>query len=187
MGETLGLAAARRRRLAVALVTGLALMALGGWQIVGRGGRAVASGSVAPTPQPVLGTADASTVLMGAATAGAPGEGWAYRVLPLDAPPAGGSEQVAFAPAAKTSPRGQLVFERATDADPDWSIVETPLGEEGHVYRGMDPDRMSARITPHGGGLLVGNDSTRPSGKQTVVLAREPGGRFRVLPVGFPP
>ncbi|HEX4117025.1 MAG TPA: hypothetical protein VHY18_14245 [Solirubrobacteraceae bacterium] len=182
MGEVLGLATARRRRLAVALVTGLALMALGGWQIVGRGGRAVASGSVAPTPQPVLGTADASTVLMGAATTGAPGEAWAYRVLPLDAPPAGGSEQVAFAPAAKASPRGQLVFERATDADPDWSVVETPLDEEGHVYRGMDPDRMSARITPHGGGLLVGNDSTRPSGKQTVVLAREPGGRFRMLP-----
>jgi hypothetical protein len=182
MDETLGLMPVRRWRLAVALVAGLALLALGGWQIVGRGGRAVASGSVAPTPQPMLGTADASTDLMGAATAGAPGEAWAYRVLPLDASPAGGSEQDAFAPAAKTSPRGQLVFERATDADPDWSIVETPLDEEGHVYRGMDPDRMSARIAAHGGGLLVGNDSTRPSGKQTVVLAREPGGRFRVLP-----
>jgi hypothetical protein len=77
---------------------------------------------------------------------------------------------------------GQLVFERATDADPDWTIAETPLDEEGHVYRGMNPDRLSARVTPHGGGLLVGQDSTRVSGKQEVVLAREPGGRFRMLP-----
>ncbi len=46
----------------------------------------------------------------------------------------------------------------------------------------MAPDRPSAQIAPHGGGLLVGEDSTRPSGKQVVVLARDPGGRFQVLP-----
>ncbi len=54
--------------------------------------------------------------------------------------------------------------------------------EEGHVYRGMEPNRLSARITPHGGGLLVGHDPTGPTGKQTVVLARDPGGRFHTLP-----
>jgi hypothetical protein len=181
MGDV-SLPAPRRRRIVFVLLGSMALMALVITQIDGHGARAVASGSVAPTPQPVLGSADASTVLMGAATAGAPGEAWAYRVLPLDVPPPSGSEQAAFAPAAKTNPHGQLVFERATDADPSWTIAETPLDEEGHVYRGIDPDRMSARITPRGGGLLVGNDSTRPSGKQTVVLAREPGGRFRALP-----
>jgi hypothetical protein len=178
-------------RLAPAFVVTLALAVLAATQILGHGARAVASGNIAPTPQPVLGTADASTVLMGAATAGGAagsqggvGEAWAYRVLPLDVPPPSGSERVAFAPVSKggSSARGQLVFERATDADPDWTIAETPLDEEGHVYRGMDPNRLSARITPHGGGLLVGQDSTRASGKQTVVLARDPGGRFHVLP-----
>ncbi|HXP99560.1 MAG TPA: hypothetical protein VN845_05795 [Solirubrobacteraceae bacterium] len=174
----------RRRRLMLLLIVGSALVVVGAAQIAGHGAPAVASSNIAPTPQPALGTADASTVLMGAATAGQPGEAWAYRVLPLDVPPPSGSEQVAFAPAGKSSSsaRGQLVFERATDADPDWTIAETSLEEQGQVYRGMDPDRMSARITPHGGGLLVGNDSTRASGKQTVVLARDPGGRFRVLP-----
>lgn len=163
----------------------LVLILLALTQIVSRGARAVASGNVAPTPQPVLGTADASTVLMGAATAGAPGEAWAYRVLPDDVPPPSlESADAAFATpltGGVTAP-GQLVFERATDADPDWTIAETPLDEEGHVYRGMNPDRLSARVTPHGGGLLVGQDSTRVSGKQEVVLAREPGGRFRMLP-----
>ncbi len=183
MGDALRRATIRSRRLTLAIVATLALVALGATLITGHGARAVASGNVAPTPQPVLGTADASTVLMGAATAGQPGEAWAYRVLPLDVPPSSGSEEVAFAPAGKSSSsaRGQLVFERATDADPDWTIAETPLNEEGLLYRDMDPDRMSARITPHGGGLLLGNDSTRASGKQTVVLARDPGGRFHVL------
>jgi hypothetical protein len=178
-------APSRRRRIVLALAGFLALIALALTQIVSHGARAVASGNVAPTPQPVLGTADASTVLMGAATAGTPGEAWAYRVLPDDVPPASlESADATFATpstAGVTAP-GQLVFERATDADPDWTIAETPLDEEGHAYRGMNPDRFSARIAPHGGGLLVGQDSTRVSGKQAVVLAREPGGRFRMLP-----
>ncbi len=170
----------------LALPAALVLAALGVWQIAGHGARAVASANVAPTPQPALGTADASTVLMGAAISGTQGEAWAYRVLPLDVPLASGSEDVVFAPAAKTNPPGQLVFERATDADPDWTIAETPLNEEGQPYRGMEPNRTSARITVHGGGLLVGQDSTRPLGKQTVVLARNPEGRFRVLPEPSP-
>ena len=170
----------KRRSIALAGVLGIVALAvhLGG----GRGARADA-GSGQVTPQPVLGTADRSTVLMGAATAGEPGEAWAYRVLPLDVPPpsnASGRVQIAAPPSGSSS--GQLVFERATDADSDWTIQETPLGEEGQPYRGMAPDRLSAQITPRGGGLLVGEDSTRPSGRQVVVLARDPGGRFHVLP-----
>ena len=185
MGEVPAGVRSRRPRIVLVLMGCLALIALALTQIVSHGAGAIASGNVAPTPQPLLGTADASTVLMGAATAGAPGEAWAYRVLPNDVPPPSlESADATFAtPSTEgvTAP-GQLIFERATDADPDWAIAETPLGEDGHVYRGMNPDRMSARITPHGGGLLVGQDSTRVSGKQAVVLARAPGGRFQMLP-----
>jgi hypothetical protein len=163
-----------------AVLTALALL---GVHLAGPGARADTPGSD-PQPQPVLGTADQSTVLMGAATAGAPGEAWAYKVLPLDVPPpADTSGHAAFAPpSAAGSAQGQLVFERSSDEDSNWTIQETPLNEAGQPYRGMQPNRLSARITPHGGGLLVGEDQTRPSGKQVVVLARDPGGRFQVLP-----
>jgi hypothetical protein len=175
--------AAPPRTGAVAVLTLLALLGVGRAVHLAGGGARAATGGGDPQPQPVLGTADANTVLMGAATAGEAGEAWAYRLLPLDvSPPSDASGHVQFA-AAKGSPApAQLVFERATDADPDWTIQETPLDEEGQPYRGMQPDRSSARIAPHGGGLLAGEDSTRPSGKQVVVLARDPGGRFRVLP-----
>jgi hypothetical protein len=172
-----------RASLAVVVLLAIAVLAV---RVAGHSGaRAAGTSGAAPTPQPALGTADRATVLMGAATAGEPGEAWAYRVLPLDVPPpSGGSANVVFAtlPSGGAAPPGQLVFERATDAAPAWTIQETPLDEEGRPYRGMEPNRRSARITPHGGGLLVGQDSTRPSGKQTVVLARDPGGRFRALP-----
>jgi hypothetical protein len=173
-----------RKPFALALPLALALGMLA-VHVAGHGARAAGPGGAAPTPQPALGTADRSTVLMGAAPAGEPGEAWAYRVLPLDVPPPTVTPaNAAFAtPAAGgAAPPGQLVFERASDATPGWSVEETPLDEEGKSYRGMEPDRLSARITPHGGGLLVGHDPTRPSGKQAVVLARDPGGRFKVLP-----
>jgi hypothetical protein len=172
-----------RTRRALAFVAALGIVALAVHLTGGHGARA-ATGAGQATPQPVLGTADQSTVLMGAATAGAPGEAWAYKVLPLDvSPPTDSSGHDAFAPSPGTgSSQGQLVFERASDEDSDWTIAETPLDEAGQPYRGMQPNRLSARITPHGGGLLVGEDSTRPTGKQTVVLARDPGGRFQMLP-----
>jgi hypothetical protein len=171
----------KRRGIALAAALGIVVLAV---HLTGGRGAHAATGAGQTTPQPVLGTADGSTVLMGAATAGAPGEAWAYRVLPLDVPaPVDPSGRAAFAPApASGSTQGQLVFERASDEDSDWTIAETPLDEAGQPYRGMQPNRLSARIAPHGGGLLVGADSTRPAGKQTVVLARNPGGRFQVLP-----
>ncbi|MFZ1154828.1 MAG: hypothetical protein WAN93_07990, partial [Solirubrobacteraceae bacterium] len=168
--------------LALSLLLAVGVLAI---HVAGHGARAAGPGGAEATPQPVLGTADRSTVLIGAATAGAPGEAWAYKVLPLDVPPPSTlSGNAAFAAPAPggAAPAGQLVFEQATDAAPDWMIQETPLDEEGKPYRGIEPNRLSARITAHGGGLLVGEDSTRPSGKQTVVLARDPGGRFRALP-----
>jgi hypothetical protein len=169
---------------AALLVTPLVVLALSGHRAGAAG-----PGTASPTPQPVLGTADRSTVPMGAATAGEAGEAWAYRVLPLDVPPPSlssgapsGAASFAAPAGGGTTPPGQLVFERASDSDPAWTIRETPLDEEGHPYRGMEPERSSARITPHGGGLLVGHDPARAAGKQLVVLARDPGGRFRVLP-----
>ncbi|HEY2282354.1 MAG TPA: hypothetical protein VGH60_02250 [Solirubrobacteraceae bacterium] len=172
----------------IGAVAGMALLALLGLyclaHLVGSGARADTGGND-PQPQPVLGTASGPTVLMGAATSGEPGEAWAYRVLPLNVPPpANGNGRAQFAaPPGGESPPGQLVFERATDANPDWTVYETPLSEaQAQPYRGMSPDRPSARITPHAGGLLAGQDPTRPSGKRIVVLARDPGGRFHVLP-----
>jgi hypothetical protein len=168
----------------LALAAALCSGALGVHLASGRGARADTGAAGGATPQPVLGTADQSTVLMGAATAGVAGEAWAYKVLALDVPPpadVSGRDAFATTPAAGSS-QGQLVFERASDEDSNWTIAETPLDEAGQPYRGMQPNRLSARITPHGGGLLVGEDQTRPSGKQVVVLARDPGGRFQVLP-----
>ncbi len=180
----------RRSVTGVHVVRGLMLAAATvslalGVHLAARGARADTGGGQGVTPQPVLGTADQSTVLMGAATAGEAGEAWAYRVLPLDVPaPSDSAGRAAFAtpPSGSGTPPGQLVFEHASDADPNWTIYETPLSEEGQPYRGMQPNRLSARITPHGGGLLVGQDSGRPAGKQIVVLARDPGGRFQALP-----
>jgi hypothetical protein len=150
--------------------------------LAGSGARADTGGSD-PQPQPVLGTADSNTVLMGAATAGEPGEAWAYRMLPLDVPPpSDASGRAQFAPTSGSSPPGQLVFERATDSDPNWTIQETPLGEDNQPYRGMQPNRLSGQIAAHGGGLLAGQDPARAAGQRSVVLARDPGGRFRMLP-----
>lgn len=138
--------------------------------------------------QPVLGLADRDTVIMGAATAGAPGETWAYRELPLSVPllslDAGGT--LGFGPVAHpATPAPQLVFERTTDAAGGvWSAVQTPVDEHGDPYRGPQPNAASARITAHGGGVLVGRDGDRPAGARVVVLVRDPGAgaRFAALP-----
>ncbi|MDW5597977.1 hypothetical protein VSS74_26720, partial [Conexibacter stalactiti] len=141
----------------------------------------------AGTAQPVLGLADSETIVMGAATAGAAGETWAYRQAPLDLPllqePAG---LLAFGPVANpTSPSQQLFFERYDDATGVWSAAQTPVDEQGQPYRGPRPNAASARITPRGGGVLVGSDPQRARGSQTVVLVRNataPGDRFTALP-----
>jgi len=140
----------------------------------------------AGTPQPVLGPADLDTTLMGAATEGAPGEVWGYRRLPLDVPPPiVDGQPLAFGPLPGGGPDQQLAFVRHTDAT-GWQVYETPLDENGQPYRGMLPNPLSARTTPHAGGLLVGRDPRRASGQQVVALLRQPGQRFQVLPAPPP-
>ena len=111
-------------------------------------------------PQPVLGAADSETKLMGAAPEGEPGEAWGYRQLPARSLRRSSTvSALEFGqPAEPESPDPQLVF-CATRTRSGWQVVETPVDEEGKPYRGFIPNERSARITPHGGGLLVGPGS----------------------------
>ncbi|HZV74252.1 MAG TPA: hypothetical protein VFF79_11105, partial [Conexibacter sp.] len=140
--------------------------------------------------QPVLGLADRQTMIMGAATDGAPGETWAYRDLPLDVglltTDPGGLLGFGLVTHPAT-PAPQLVFERYTDVDGVWTAAQTPVDEQGHAYRGPRPNAASARVTAHGGGVLVGRDGDRPAGSQFVVLVRDPGDAARFAPLPAPP
>ncbi len=145
---------------------------------------AVPAVAAALDAQPVLGLADRETTIIGAAPAGEAGETWAYRRLPLDLPLVGdGSGALAFGALANpANPAPQLLFERWTDASGVWSPAQTPLDEDGDPYRGPVPAAGGARVTASGGGVLVGRDPARPSGRQAVVLTRDPGGRWHALP-----
>ncbi len=139
--------------------------------------------AVLPTrPLPDLGTADLGTTLMGAAPAGQPGEAWGYRMLPLAIGDVRvGSRELPFAPTSGSGqPEPQLAFLRHTDAD-GWQVFDTPVDESGHPYRGFVPNRLSARITRAGGGVLVGRDLQREVPEQVVVVAHDPGGNWHAL------
>ncbi len=143
------------------------------------------SGDPAPSgtaPLPLLGSADPELELMGAAPGGEPGEAWGYRSLPLSVGAVRvGTRQLEFGPPANPAvPDPQLVFVRHTDAG-GWQVFDTPRDAEGRPYRGPFPNRLSARITREGGGVLVGRDTSRPPGEQVVVLHHEPGGSWREL------
>ena len=131
-------------------------------------------------PQPVLGAADSDMTLMGASSPDT-GETWAYRTLPLDvgAPVAGGRRLDLAEPGSPPAP--QLAFLRYTDPT-GWQYVDTPLDAQGKPYRQLLPNALSARITEHGGGVLIARDLTQPGPKQIVVLRRDPGTRFQALP-----
>ena len=133
-------------------------------------------------PLPALGPADSAATLMGAASTG---ESWAFRRLPgaIGAVRVG-ARSLAFGSAAGPSPEPQLAFLRHTDAA-GWQVFDTPVDELGDPYRGPVPNRLSARITPAGGGVLVGRDLERPAAEQAVVLHHEPGGAWRAI--GSPP
>lgn len=129
-------------------------------------------------PLPLLGTADAGMVLMGSEP---DGETWGYRQLPLDVGSVRvGSRTVPIAPAGGNPPEPQLAFLRYTEGS-GWQVFATPLDANGNPYRGPVPNRLSARITADGGGVLVGRDLSRPAGEQVTILRRDPGGNWRVL------
>ncbi|MDQ3644901.1 MAG: hypothetical protein M3356_05260, partial [Actinomycetota bacterium] len=133
-------------------------------------------------PLPTLGAADSEMVIMGAAPLGLEGETWGYRRLPLSVGSiVAGGRPLPFGPApAVGAPEPQLAFLRHTTAT-GWQIVQTPVDENGEPYRGPVPNRLSARTTPRGGGVLFGRDTARPPGSQVVVLHRNPEGRYRAL------
>lgn len=140
------------------------------------------AGAAAVGPLPLLGVADPEMTLIGAAPAGEPGEAWGYRQLPLAVGAVRvGTRSLAFGPSpSPAQPDPQLAFVRHTDAS-GWQVFDTPVDEAGDPYRGPFPNRLSARMTPAGGGVLVGRDTSRPVGEQVVVLDRDPGGRWRAL------
>jgi len=167
--------------LAVALIVVVALLTSGSGAPAGAAG-----GGSTPAALPTLGALDDQGVLMGAATdSGTAGEAWAYRRLPEDVPPlpAADGRRAFGPPISATAPGSQLVFLRTTDAQGRWSVAETPVDQAGRPYRGLDPNRLSARITPKGGGLLVGSDSQRGTTPVTVLVRdTTDDARFRMLP-----
>ncbi len=144
-----------------------------------------APGSTAPSspatgPLPMLGTADVGMTLMGAT---ASGEAWGFRQLPLAVGAVSvGGRSVPIAPAQGTPPRPQLAFMRHAEGG-SWQVFATPLDEAENPYRGPVPNPSSARITPAGGGVVVGRDLDRAGGEQLVVIRRDPGADWRVLPL----
>jgi hypothetical protein len=146
-----------------------------------RGEGAVAPGGVGPLP--LLGSADSETILMGAAPGGQPGEAWGYRQLPLAVGTVEvGNRQLPMGPPLEAAnPGKQLAFLRYAEGS-GWQVYETPQDAAGNPYRGPRPNRLSARITGAGGGVLIGRDPSRPVAQQAVVLGHDPGGPWRALP-----
>jgi hypothetical protein len=166
-------AVARNRRNLAAFVTTFAVVLVLA---------APGSGDPAPPgtgPLPLLGVADTGMTLMGAS---AGGEAWGYRQLPLAVGSVKvGTRPVDIAPLPGGALGPQLAFARHTENN-GWQVFDTPLDEAGQPYRGPIPNRLSARITPAGGGVLVGRDLRRPVSEQVVVIHHDPGGRWRVPP-----
>ncbi len=169
----------RTRAVPAVALAGLAL-ALVGLTRAPAGDTALPVGSSA---LPVLGVADVDTRIFGAVSEGAgAGETWGYRRLPLDAPPpVADGAALEYGPSTTGSVTPQLAFLRHTDAA-GWQVAQTPRDEDGAPYRGPSPNFRSARMTPRGAGLLVGQDGARPAERQLVVLRRRPGDLFRAIP-----
>jgi len=168
---------ARAGALAVALLGALAAAAT-----LPPSGSGQAGGNAGPLP--VLGAADSEMVLMGAAPAVS--ETWGYRRLPLSIGAITfGGRNLEFGSPPRAGGSPQLAFLRHTAAG-GWQIAETPRNEQDRPYRGPVPNRLSARTTPNGGGVLVGRDTARVVASQLVVLHRNPGDNFRAI-TGPPP
>jgi hypothetical protein len=144
-------------------------------------GRGQSSAAAPPRPLPTLGAADPDMKLIGAAPQGAPGEAWGYRRLPLPVSAVRvGTRDLDFGPVGAGTPQPQLAFVRHTDST-GWQVFDTPVDEHGDPYRGPIPNPLGARITPKGGGVLVGRDTARPPDQQVVVLYHRAGGSWRAL------
>ena len=130
--------------------------------------------------EPFLGPEDLQATLLGSVSQGErSGETWAYRRLPLTSgTPVLGDKPLDFGTSADPRDR-QLAFLRYT-ATAGWQVAQTPADENGTPYRGMQPNLLSGRLSPQGGGVLVGRDPARAGAKQLVVLHRNPGGRFKI-------
>ena len=122
--------------------------------------------------------------LMGAAPGGEPGEAWGYRQLPLVGR-RGPKSARGRSPSARRRTRPS-----PTPSSPS-SATPTPAAGRSSTPRSTQPatptaarcpNRLSARITRDGGGVLVGRDPSRPVGEQVVVLHHDPGGPWRALP-----
>lgn len=170
---------ANRRRLLLAVSVFAASVVLASLGVTSGRGEPLAPGV---GPLPLLGTADPAMSLIGAAPAGEPGEAWGYRQLPLTVASAEvDTGPVPFGPVAGGgNPRPQLAFLRYTEGNP-WRVYATPRDAAGNPYRGPTPNRLSARITREGGGVLVGRDPTRPTSEQLVVLHHDPSGPWQEL------
>jgi hypothetical protein len=130
--------------------------------------------------QPVLGAADSQIQLMGSTSPDAGPEAWGYRMLPASiGPPVYQGSALEFGPKSSSVP-AQLTFARYTSAT-GWQYVDTPRDENGDPVR-LVPNAGSPRITPSGGGVLVARDLSRAADLQAVVLVRDPGGRFQIVP-----
>jgi hypothetical protein len=171
---------ANRRRLLLAATAFAAVIALA--LALAEGGRSAPS-PPGTGPLPLLGTADSAATLIGAAPAGQPGEAWGFRQLPLAVGAIeAGNRPLPFGPITEPLNQGQqLAFLRYTDAS-GWQFFDTPVDENGNPYRGPVPNRLSARVTREGGGVLVGRDASRAAAEQVVVLYHDPGGSWRALP-----
>jgi hypothetical protein len=162
-----------RVRRAVAALTLVALLALGGRLLLGGDeppARAQAAAGALraevalPAPGPLLGSAPQGA-------SGDPAEAWA---LPGDRPPT----VIDGRPVVP----GQLVLQRYTRAE-GWRMrAEQVLDAEGAASDDALGAGEVGRVTARGGMTLFGADAGRPSGEQRVLLTRDAGASLRIVP-----
>ena len=98
--------------------------------------------------------------LLGAAPSAGPGEVWAVRTVPREAPPQ---------PFLMRYRRGE-----------GWRVGPAGVDEKGDAFGG---GRIrEGRVTPGGGIVLFSRDDVRPEGEQRIVVVADPGGTPRVVP-----
>ena len=136
--------------------------------------------------QPLLGAADAETVLMGAAR-GEPDETWGYRVLPLSVGRAiaGGRRRSSFGPPPSRSDPAAAAFLRHTRRHRLAGRARRRSTSRAAAYRGPVPEPRSARVTPtRRRRCCRPRPGTGRSTPRSCSSRRDPGG---ALPAAPPP